>query len=192
MGWLFQNDKLRHQTPVEHITQRFTHDGETSSAIVIAAAAVRGTIYAAIRNHDKQTGETYVFCAVILFKNNERGFGHKAMDESMGPCEADCPDRIMRLLSPVADMPSPGEAAEWRARVAAVKTKRALGRATIEKLSPGDVIRLPCPVKVRSVSTDRFTLVEYRKRTPIFAPVTHPALLCRLRAATLAGAAVER
>ena len=94
--------------------------------------------------------------------------------------------RIMRLLSPVADMPSPGEAAEWRARVAAVKTKRALRR------TPGDVIRLPCPVKVRSVSTDRLTMIEYRKRTPIFAPVTHPALLCRLRAATLAGATVER
>ena len=66
MGWLFQNDKLRHQTPVEYITREFTHDNGTTAATVISAAAVGSTIYAAIRNHDKTTGKSYVFCAVNL------------------------------------------------------------------------------------------------------------------------------
>ena len=102
MGWLFHNEKLRHETPVQYITREFSHESETAKATVLAAAAVRGTIYAAVRNEDKTTGKTYVFCAVILFKNSERsGFGYKDMDESCGPCEVDCPDRIMRLLSPV-------------------------------------------------------------------------------------------
>ncbi len=108
MGWLFHNEKLRHETPVQYITREFSHESETTRATVLTAAAVRGTIYAAIRNENKTTGRAYVFCAVILFKNSERsGFGYKDMDESCGPCEVDCPDRIMRLLSPVAQKSRP-------------------------------------------------------------------------------------
>jgi hypothetical protein len=47
MGWLFQNDKLRHETPVDYITREFTHDSGTSASTVIGAAAVGSTIYAA-------------------------------------------------------------------------------------------------------------------------------------------------
>ncbi len=78
MGWLFQHEKLRDQTPAEYVIQHFTYDSETTSAMVIAAATVRGTIYAAIRNTDNQTGANYVFCAVILFKNGRDGFGFKS------------------------------------------------------------------------------------------------------------------
>jgi len=124
MGWLFHNEKLRHEAPVQYITREFSHESETAKATVLAAAAVRGTIYAAIRTENKTTGKTYVFCAVILFKNSERsGFGYKNMDESCGPCEVDCPDRILRLLSPVEEIPGPGYAADWRARVATRKAE---------------------------------------------------------------------
>ncbi len=95
MGWLFHNDKLRHQTPAEFFTQHLTLDSARNSATVIATATVRGTVYAAIRNLNKETGVGYVFCAVILFKNSDKdGFGYKDMDESVGPCEVDCPDRM--------------------------------------------------------------------------------------------------
>src|SRR3954464_218536 len=71
MGWLFHDDKLRHQTPAEYFAQHFTHESENHSAavIAIATATVRGTVYVAIRNLNKETGATYVFCAVIRFKN---------------------------------------------------------------------------------------------------------------------------
>ncbi|MEO9191632.1 MAG: hypothetical protein ABI224_16750, partial [Acetobacteraceae bacterium] len=119
MGWLFLHHKLRHQTPAEYVTQHFTHDNGTTSATVLATATVGGTIYAAIRNADTSTGKSYVFAAVILFRNNEKdGFGYKELDEGMGPCEVDCPDRIMRLLSPIEEIPDPGYAAHWRTRVA--------------------------------------------------------------------------
>ena len=102
MGWLFQHDPLAHETPADHFTREFTHESETTKATVLATATVHGTVYAAIRNPNKQTGYSYVFCAVILFKNSQRdGFGYKDIDETMGPCEVDCPDRIMRLLSPI-------------------------------------------------------------------------------------------
>ncbi|WP_292531527.1 hypothetical protein [Methylocystis sp.] len=194
MGWLFHNDMLTHQTPAEYIAQHFSHENDTCKATVIATATVRGTIYAAIRNEIKNTNKTYVFCGVFLFKNNKKdGFGYKDMDEGMGPCEVDCPDRIMRLLSPVDDMPSPGYAAEWRTRVAAAKQQRANARRNAKTFAPGDTIRLPEPVQFgkSGVSADRFTFHEYRKRTPIFSPVSHPYFLCRLRQSTLAAATLE-
>jgi hypothetical protein len=195
MGWLFQNDKLRHQTPVEYITREFTHDNGTTAATVISAAAVGSTIYAAIRNHDKTTGKSYVFCAVILFKNNERdGFGYKDMDESMGPCEVDCPDRIMRLLSPIEEIPNPGYAADWRKSVVAAKAKKAETRSKISKLAVGNKVKLAHPAHFRSsgIETDTFTIIRFHKRTPIFVADQYPHLVCRLRKATLAGALITR
>lgn len=195
MGWLFQNDKLRHQTPVDYITRAFTHHNGTWQATVISAAAVGSTIYAAIRNHDTSTGKSYVFCAVILFKNNERdGFAYKDMDDSMGPCEVDCPDRIMRLLSPIEDLPNPGYAATWRRSVAEAKAKKAETRSKIGKLAVGDRVKLMHPAHFGSsgIENDAFTVIRFDKRTPIFVADQHPHLICRLRRETLSGAVISR
>ena len=107
MGWLYQDQPLRHEKPVDYFRRELTSSRDGRSSTVLDAAAVRGTVYAAVRNVNYPTpGTDYVYCAVILFKNNERdGFGYKDMCESMGPCEVDCPDRIMKLLSPVEQIP---------------------------------------------------------------------------------------
>ena len=192
MGWLFHNEKLRHQTPVAYITKHFSFDGETAKATVLAAAAVRGTIYAAIRNEDKTTGKAYVFCGVFLFKNNNRdGFGYKDMCESMGPCAVDCPDRIMRLLSPVADIPNPGYTADWRERVAAWKQRAAERRTRRKNLRAGAVLTLKHPVTFPGgIVSSAFRMVFRRRRTPVFEPVGCPGFWCRLSAATLETATV--
>jgi len=146
MGWLFQHDPLAHETPADHFTREFTHESETTKATVLATATVHGTVYAAIRNPNKQTGYSYVFCAVILFKNSQRdGFGYKDIDETMGPCEVDCPDRIMRLLSPIEHIPNPGYAADWRARVCAAKANAARTRNTLNKMKVGHNVKLAIP-----------------------------------------------
>ena len=59
------------------------------------------------------------------------------LDESMGPCEADCPARILDLLTPT----DKEYAREWRAHCRANLERRA------RKLSDGDRIRLPEPMK---------------------------------------------
>lgn len=191
MGWLFKNDKLQHQTPAQYITEHFTYESEMSKNTVIAAATVKNTIYAAIKREIKSTGQVFTFCGVFLYKNNcKDGFGYKDIDETMGPGEVDCPDRIMKLLSPVEDIPNPSYAASWRANVAAAKAKRTAVRENAKKLKVGDVIRLTCEPHFKSIPNcgNTFKVVDFRKTTPIFVPVTHPYLRCRLHKNTLVDA----
>lgn len=112
MGWLYKHDPI--DDPVAYLTRHYNHDGERQTHQVLGAARVASTVYMAIESIDKTTGASYVFAAVILISNTQRhGFGYKDMDEGMGPCECACPGRIMRLLSPVEDIPNPRYAADW-------------------------------------------------------------------------------
>jgi hypothetical protein len=188
MGWLCKDQPI--DNPVEYLIDRYTHDGEHSLQQVLAAARVANTVYMAIKYTDKATGKSFVLAAVILISNTrEHGFGYKAMDETMGPCECACPDRVMRLLSPVADIPNPSYAADWRARVAARKQAAAAVRTKRKSLQPGSIATLPCAVTFRDGTTAiAFRVRGFRGATPIFEPLDRPGFSCRLRAASLAAA----
>lgn len=153
----------------------------TQHAKMLDAVAVRGTIYAAVRNTNIDTGQSYVLFAVILFVNSAKdGFGYNNLDESLGPFEVNCPNHIMHTLSPIKNIPDPGNAADWRVRVAAEKGRRKAGTSKLGRLVPGCKVRLTQQMHFRliGVTTNVFTVVGYRKRTPIFAPLSHPHLQC--------------
>ena len=110
----------------------------------------------------------------------------------MGPHEADCPDRIMRLLSPVEQIPNPSYTAAWRQRVADNKQKRRATKQMAARLKPGVVIRLEheATFGTSGVTAIEFKLHTFRKRTPIFEAVSHPGFLCRLHQRTLGTATI--
>lgn len=184
MGWVTQNRLLRGETPAQWAKHEYTIENERHRATVLDAVAVRGTIYAAIRQQEKETGRDYVYAAVILFFNSsKRGFGWKEMTECGGAVEAECPARIMRLLSPVADIPNPGYPADWRARVAERRWERAATRAKMEGLRPGMWLRTPRALHFRrGRQADVFEVVPTpaRRRGPFFIAVGQ-SFLCRLR-----------
>ena len=64
------------------------------------------------------------------------------MDETVGPCQCDCPDRIMRLLTPIDDLPNPGYAADWRARVEARKNAKRQQPQRRQSLRVGSIVTL--------------------------------------------------
>lgn len=70
--------------------------------------------YAAVETVNKETGNRRVWAAVIKVTHTrgDYGFCYKDMDESMGPCEANCPAKILDLLTPTDSE----YANEWRAR----------------------------------------------------------------------------
>lgn len=190
MGWLYRHDPI--DDPIAYLTDQFIHEGEHRANLVLAAARVGSTVYMAIKSTEKTSGKSFVFAAVILISNTQKhGFGYKDMDETMGPCECACPDRIMRLLSPIADIPNPSYAAEWRARVMAHKNAAAELRVKRASLRPGSMVTLERAVSFRDGTTAAaFRLLFVSRKTPIFEPVDRPGFQCRLRAATLAAATI--
>ena len=156
------------------------------------APSLADTVYMAVKVTEKTTGNSYVLAAVILISNTrEHGFGYKDMDECMGPCECACPGHIMRLLSPIADIPNQGYAADWRARVAARKKSAAELRTKRASLQPGSIVTLEREVSFRDGTTAAaFRMRFVRRKTPVFEPLNRPGFLCRLSTASLAAATI--
>ena len=100
----------------------FTESLNNGHYKVEKSAMVDGVYYAAIRPLKKCVGNTYedlpaeeqhVFGVVFLTdtdKNDYYNFSYKDMDESMGPGYYDCPESILKLLSPTENK----YALEWR------------------------------------------------------------------------------
>lgn len=97
MGWTFMSDKPA--TPDAYFREQF---GDRYT--VLGSATVHlSEYYAAIR--DTGSGEVSCFVAMIRWQRDE--FGYKDMDERMGPVIANCPARILDLLTPLPDCDHP-------------------------------------------------------------------------------------
>lgn len=193
MGWLVSDRPLTHETPAAYFTRSYTGDTDEAQSEVLAALQVGRTVYMAVRHTHKtgeHAGQSYVYAAVILVFNNAKdGFGRKSMTECSGPCEVDCPARIMALLSPVEAIPDPGYAAEWRARVASAVAERRAVATAARRFQPGQRLSLPEPL---SFKHGQVIAIEYEvmptpagRRGPLFRPVGQD-FLCRLPGRLLA------
>ncbi len=124
MGWLSMPlaSMGEHQTPKTYLDAQFTYsrtqdDGSTCGLTVIASSCPGNrTYYAAVQRHDNGVPGD-VFAIVCLVRWNPRAsdgyvFAYKDLDETMGPCEAECPERILRLLTPTTYE----HAINWRQR----------------------------------------------------------------------------
>jgi hypothetical protein len=108
MGWMSFH-------MVEPVKQWFINNYDKNVIEVLDVAIVkRNTLYAAMK---KNTGE--VFCAVYLLRwsRNDYNFSYKPMTEHVGPCEIECPLRIMKLLTPLENNDNNNFAIKWRKRV---------------------------------------------------------------------------
>jgi hypothetical protein len=190
MGWLFQRDPV--DNPVAHMMSKFTYEDDSCRQPPLDGARASNTVYLAVRSTDKKTGRSFVFAAVILISNTKKdGFGYKDQTEIMGPCQYDCPQRIMRLLSPLAELPRVGYAADWRARVAARHDELRQQRKRRNSLRIGSTVTLPSAVRFPGGATaTAFCVAYFRRKTPIFISLDGPEFYCRLTAATLAAASI--
>lgn len=132
MGWLEMSRTSMdgHDTPKAYLDAQFTYeravDGGTRGHKVLASSCVNNRVwYGAVQQVENGVaGE--VFAVVCLVRWNPRSrsgyhFAYKDMDESVGPHEAECPERILDLLTDT-DRP---HAIDWRARCrAAIASRR--------------------------------------------------------------------
>ena len=118
MGWLYMQSLGGHSGPKQYLDAQFTYARpEMTSKVLRSALAGMRVYYAAVEHIRLDTGKRDVFAVVCLVRYNPRDkegyiFGYKDMDETMGPCESDCPASILDLLTPI----DAKYALDWRAR----------------------------------------------------------------------------
>jgi hypothetical protein len=172
MGWLFMKSLGGHSGPRQYLDAQFTYQRpEVASKLLRSALVHLRVYYAAVEHVRHATNEREVWAAVCLVKYNPRDregciFGYKDMSESMGPCEAECPESILDLLTPTDSH----YAREWRARC---RENAAARRALLTRPSPrpGQFIVFDQPMLFSDGRRlDRFEVVGHPKtrRTLLF------------------------
>ena len=142
MGWLYMTcaGMGGHATAKAYLDAQFTYerdvDGAKHGSRIIASSCLRNQVYYAAAQPYGQA-DTAIFAIVCLVRWNPRDkenliFGYKDMSEQAGPCEAECPERILALLDPTTHE----YAIDWRRRcLANIQSRR-------RSLAEGDHIRL--------------------------------------------------
>lgn len=116
MGWT-TTYKSSHESAAEYLKDHvLVWTSETHKYTVLDGGVVKfRTYYGAVEKVEISTGEREVFAVVILlnyYKTGYYNFGYKDMSEHMGPCESNCPERILKLLTRTDNK----YAQEWRER----------------------------------------------------------------------------
>jgi hypothetical protein len=98
------------------IKEWFKDEWGNDYEVLDCALVHRSTLYGAIKK--KSTGNVFATIFLIRWSRNEYNFAYKDMTEFSGPNECECPERILKLLSPLDDTTDPnGWGRKWRDKV---------------------------------------------------------------------------
>lgn len=171
MGWLYlHRDSMGYDSPKAYLDAQFTYsrtleDGATRGMQVLDSACVQNRVWygAAQIIDDGKPGDIVAIVCLVRWNPRDREnlhFGYKDMDETMGPCEAGCPERILKLLTPTTHE----HALDWRRRCLARLRKRA------RKLEEGMRIRFASPMTFTDGHVGAEFIVAKRGATLCFRP----------------------
>lgn len=187
MGWTFTY-KPASQSAADYLRKRLLDcDNEHGSWKTLATAQVGSTVYAAVERIEK-SGERYVFAAVILTQTDSRSdhnFGWKDLDESMMPYQCDCPERILKLLTPTSNE----SAIQWRLSCREKRRQDAERKKFLSGIKPGMLLSFVEPFWFRANGGEKIaaTVFEVRDmKRRLFSLPNHGNLLVRLRRENLA------
>ena len=163
MGWLFMHSMGAHKTPRDYLDAQFATNVPELTRTVLHSAVVRMRTYYAALEIRRLGQPREVVAIVCLVKYNPRDregyiFGYKDMDETMGPCEAECPTAILDLLTPT----NSEYAQEWRERCRTFHNKRKAHRP----LRHGDQILFAEPIPFTDGTSHRRFEVVIRPHRP--------------------------
>lgn len=158
MGWTYAFQ--RPADPKAVLNGLLTWSDARGRRRVLDSAIVRLRVYYAAVEHIDPDGARQVWAAVFLvdFRRGADGlaFGYKDMTEHMGPVVSECPERILRRLTPLSDAEDPqGWARAWRERCWAHLTARQARR-----LVDGALVKTKGAFALPSGDCDLFTAVR--------------------------------
>ena len=131
MGWL----TFPMYQPVKEWFKESWERNENIEVLDVAIVKYR-ELYAAIKN--KKTDEVFAVIYLLTYSpKSHYNFGYKDMNETMGPFYHNCPERILKLLTPTDNE----TANRWREHVKETHRKRKL-----MKQMNGKVLKLSEPI----------------------------------------------
>jgi hypothetical protein len=181
MGWTSYY-RAPGQTDLDHFRNELIGTTDPAGAAnadgvrhaLIAGASYRNVFYGAVQISHPD-GSSYVTAVVCLMKrfpsrkpawSNDANFCYKSMDEGAGPCETQCPQRILDLLSPIeqiypgADLAVDG-GAKWAADWRQACRDRLAARAAKPSIPDGAIVALAKPIEFgNGESIDTFAVVR--------------------------------
>ena len=152
MGWTFMPFSTRRETINGLVESRewVQKDGSKVERKCIAkcykGSSFAGTLYAVFEDKVTKDGvaiplpdHRWIFIALLRYSNyqNERSWGYKDMEESMGPCESKCPLSYFDMVP----CPDSNEARRWRERCRWDREVVALKTSLNKKLRKGEILR---------------------------------------------------
>lgn len=139
MGWMHTHKPHGQSMRDFFIAQgvlRWTSSERYDFRVLDTSTVARKAFYAAIEETERETGERKVYALIVLLRwtrgPDDYNLLYKDMDESMGPLEAECPERILKLLTPTENI----HAQDWRRRC----QEKIDARRAAKAHKPGDIV----------------------------------------------------
>lgn len=132
MGWRFEYGMSRRRLIDDLTSNRSDAQQET----VCLARAVRGNVLWSVwerRGNDGKPSDRRINCDVLRYEK-DYGWGHKPMEESMGPVYYTCPLSFLDMAPPTNEA--------WRAAVRVRAAKQQAQRRLKHRLVVGQTVRL--------------------------------------------------
>jgi len=181
MGWLFSTRWQTKQDLVNHLIEDdgCTHSDRHEDGSVTEirgtsrtiAHAIHGSHLWSVIQFDYPTAPQFNTRYIALFlmhSGRQDGWGYKDLEESMGPCEVDCPLRFLDLVPP----PDPAlhkYAAGWREKVRAFHAGKLERKRITKDVKPGQRwLLIPgCSVEWVSITGKARYRGQWYAKTPL-------------------------
>jgi len=169
MGWTWTYKKAG-ESVFDFFSSRWNNeekreDGSVILRKVLDCAVVRlKTAYLAYEIISLNRREVVACVCLLGYSKDYYNFGFKEMDESMGPFNYDCPERILNLLTPTSNE----LAKKWRDQCREMIERK----KSAPKLHIGDVLEFVEPVRFTNGSVTRHLAVALLR--PLRFKIAHP------------------
>ncbi|MCL6477070.1 MAG: hypothetical protein K6T65_01515 [Peptococcaceae bacterium] len=160
MGWLYTY-KEPGMPVIDFFRKQFNFQRENGhyGKVLDCAVVKMRTAYVAYEIGDARGNREVIayVCLLSYTPSYHDNFGYKAVDETMGPNECDCPERILKLLTPTDNE----YAKKWREKC----WENIRKHKTMPRLKKGMVIEFARPIAFSGGWGERsvFTVVDARR-----------------------------
>lgn len=160
MGWTYT-----HKSSGQSVRDFFKQTFGENMVIVECAVVNMRTAYMACYNVKNPSEVFAIICLLGYAPKDYYNFGYKDMDETMGPNERSCPEKVLKALTPLVTTPeNPRQwANEWRADCWNNLNKKKEQKKVNGKIEVGDIIEYKDIIHFRNgVDEKRFKVERVR------------------------------